>query len=120
MSDQTTPPRPTPSNNSAWFAGIVLILVGVFFLVRTFTGFDLDNWWALFILIPAFGSFSRAYSIYQTEGHMNSAARSAAIGGLIFTLIAVAFLFGLNFGYIWPLFLILGGLALLLNAFWKD
>jgi len=45
--------------------------------------------------------------------------RGPLIGGLLLTFIAAAFLFSLDFGNLWPVFLILGGIALLLNAFWS-
>jgi hypothetical protein len=38
------------------------------------------------------------------------------LGGLVLTFLAAVFLFNLNFGALWPVFLILGGIGLLLNA----
>ncbi|HQF70732.1 MAG TPA: hypothetical protein PLH39_05580, partial [Promineifilum sp.] len=46
----------------AWMPGLGLIAVGVIFLLANFTGFQLHNWWALFILIGAFGAFGSAIS----------------------------------------------------------
>ncbi len=100
----------------AWIGGAILILIGVIFLVQNVTGFSLRNWWALFLLIPAITSFGRASSIYQAEGRLTASARGAALGGLALTFLTAIFLFNLNFGALWPMFLILGGVALLLNA----
>jgi hypothetical protein len=105
-----------PNHRPAWIGGAVLITIGVFFLIRNLTGYTLNNWWALFILIPAVTSFGRVVTIYQAEGVLNSHARGALIGGLILTFIAIVFLFNLNFGSLWPVILILGGIAVILNA----
>ena len=96
--------------------GGVLILLGLIFLFQNMGIFILHNWWALFILIPAFGSYSSAYGIYQSNGRrFTYAVRGAVIGGVFFTLLAAAFLFGVSAGLFWPLVLILAGVALLVN-----
>ena len=100
----------------AWIGGGILILLGLIFLLQNMGIYFLQNWWALFILIPAFASFSSAYGIYQSNGHrFTHAVRGAAIGGVFFTLLTAAFLFGLSAGLFWPLVLILGGVSLLVN-----
>ncbi len=102
-----------------WIAGVVLIAIGVIFLVSNVTDFHLENWWALFILIPAVSSFGNAFASYQRHGRITRAARGSLTGGLILSLIASAFLFSLDWGLIWPLFLIVGGLSALLGG-WFD
>lgn len=105
-------------SSGGWIGGAVLILIGLVFLLRNTTAFDLENWWALFILIPAFGAFASAWNSYQNSGgRFTAAVRAPLIGGFIMLLVSMTFLFGLDFGLIWPAFLILGGIALLLNAF---
>ena len=37
---------------------IILILIGVVFLVKRLNLIEIQNWWALFILIPAISSLS--------------------------------------------------------------
>ncbi|HEX9595647.1 MAG TPA: hypothetical protein VF982_02115 [Anaerolineales bacterium] len=103
--------------SQSWVPGVVLILIGVVFLLRNyFPEYSLDNWWALFILLPAMSSFTRAVEIYRKDG-FNRSARSSVFWGLFFTLLSASFLFSLNFALIWPAFLIIGGLAMLLGAF---
>lgn len=102
-----------------WLAGIVLIAIGVIFLISNVSDFHLNNWWALFILIPAVSSFSKAYSSYQRHGRITRNARGSLTGGLILTLVASAFLFELDWGLIWPAFLIIGGLSALMGG-WFD
>ena len=102
-------------HSGAWVGGVVLIVIGVIFLLQNTIGFTLENWWALFILIPALSSFERAYRLYQEDGRLSGRARGQAVSGLIFTVITLAFLLG-GFGSWWPLLLIVGGLAMLANA----
>jgi hypothetical protein len=99
-----------------WMAGGALILLGIIFLAQNLGAFYLANWWALFILIPAVAAFAAAWNSYQANGRLTAAGRGSLIGGGIMTLIAAALLFGLDFGVLWPIFLIVGGLVVLLNA----
>jgi len=134
MSDRSPPPGPDDRNRyndhweerarrrngrwgegGAWFGGVVLILIGGFFLLRNF-GVDMpDNWWAVFILIPAFGAFSAAWSMYQRTGEFTSGAIGAAAGGVFLVLLALAFFIGLDIGKYWPVILIVLGAAAILG-----
>ncbi len=99
-----------------WLGGALLILLGVIFLLRNF-GLDYPfNWWALFILLPALGSFSAAWAFYSQTGRWGAPARGALIGGAVLTLIAVTFLFNLAWGLMLPALLILAGIAILVNV----
>lgn len=100
----------------AWVPGLILIGLGAFFLLRNFTDFRLDNWWALFILIPAFGSFGNFARVYRQSGRLSGEARGSLIGGLILTFIAATFLFSWDWGVVWPIFLIIGGVGALLSG----
>ena len=93
---------------------MILIDLGVIFLARNFGGFALDNWWALFILIPACGSFAAAWRIYQANGRKwTGSVAGPFTGGLILSAVAGIFLFNLDIGRLWPIFLILAGLGAL-------
>ncbi len=101
----------------AWIGGAILIALGVIFLVQNFTGYELRNWWALFILIPAVGAFGNAISSYrEAGGRLNAAARGSLIGAMVLTLIALAFLLDITSSLFWPILLIVIGLGLLLNV----
>lgn len=100
----------------AWLPGLILIGLGLLFLANNVTDFSFDNWWALFILIPAVGSFSKAIDALRSGGEFTRAVWSAIAGGLFFTLIAAAFLFELDWGLIWPAFLIIGGVSMIFGA----
>lgn len=105
---------------SKWIAGIVLIIFGVLFLLQNL---DIevpavDNWWALFILIPAIGAFIGAWNSYQeVGGRLTYAVRWGVVSGLILTMVALTFLLNLNWGLIWPIVLIVIGLAALIGGF---
>lgn len=114
-------PRHRGGYSSAWIWAFVLIATGVVFLLQN-TGaisFGHWNWWALFILIPAIGSFASAFSMHRAEGKVSSGARGSLIGGFVLLAVAVMFLFDLDWGKWWPIFLIIGGLSALAGSFWR-
>lgn len=119
MQDAPSPSAPSRSQNNNWVAGVALIVIGGVFLLSNLTDFYLNNWWALFIMIPAFSNFSNAWRSYQKHGRMNRRARGSLTGGMILSLITLAFLFDLDWGLIWPLFLIIGGLSALLGGWFE-
>lgn len=103
-------------SNPAWIPGLVLIGLGVIFLLNNLTDFHIDNWWALFILIPAVSALGNALRVYRNTGRLGEDGRGSLIGGLILMLVASTFLFSWNWAYIWPAFLVIGGIGLLLGA----
>ncbi len=98
-----------------WF-GLVLILLGFIFLAQQFGDFSFHNWWALFILIPAFSAFGSAYGIWRKAGRFNVAVWSTFYGGLFPLAVALIFLFDLDWGDYWPIFVILGGFGMLVSG----
>jgi hypothetical protein len=104
------------SRDIPWLPGVILIGLGLIFLLNNFTGYELQNWWALFILIPAVGSFSKAADIMRAEDGFTRQAWGAVAGGLILSLVTAAFLFDLDWGMIWSVFLIIGGMGLFLGG----
>ena len=98
-----------------WTGGALLILLGAIFLLRNFGLVYPFNWWALFILIPAFGAFGAAWTSYSQTGQLGAPARGALIGGTVLTLVAATFLFNLNWSLVLPALLILAGIAILVN-----
>ena len=104
--------------------GLVIIVIGLLFLAREH-GYKLDflwfhNWWALFILIPAVAMTARVVARIRRLGRFDAEAAGTSIGALATTLVAGMFLFDLNFGKWWPVFVILGGLSVLLSGFTKE
>ncbi len=102
--------------SDGWVGGAMLISLGLFLLLQNLTGFALHNWWALFILLPAVGAFTAAWSNYQEAGRMTAGVRGSLFGGCVLCLVSAAFLFGLNWAIVGPVLLLLAGAALLFNA----
>lgn len=101
-----------------WFA-LTLIFVGVLFLLRNYAGWQIDNWWALFFLLPAAGSLWGAYWLWRTTG-LGYAVAGPLITGLVLLTVAAIFLLDLEWAKIWPVFLVLGGLGALLPSLFRE
>jgi ABC-type multidrug transport system fused ATPase/permease subunit len=99
-----------------WMGGVMLILLGFVFLLQNMGINFLTNWWALFILIPAFWAYVAAWDVYQDHGQLTRGAASSLILGLMLTLLSFVFLLNLAINMFWPLLLIAGGLALVLTS----
>jgi len=102
-----------------WLAGVILVGLGLIFLFRNLEIFDLEQWWALFFLIPAAASFSDAWRHYRQAGEMKGRAVGSVIAGVLFVILTIAFLFGFDWRTYWPLILILVGIAVLAGAYWR-
>ena len=96
--------------STAW-GGIALIALGVIFLVQNYLGYELRNWWALFILIPAAAALSSAY--YAWRAGSSAAAAGSLTMGLVFVAIAAIFLLDLPWRLAWPVLFIVAGLGLI-------
>jgi hypothetical protein len=104
-------------HHTGWFAGLLLILLGLALLLEKMNIPFFVNWWALFILIPAFWSFVVAWNIYQANHRLARFGAGSLTVGILLTLLALIFLFNLAVGFLWPALLIVGGVALLAIAF---
>jgi hypothetical protein len=109
-------PRHQDHGNVPWVPGVILVALGLIFLLNNMTSLTINNWWAIFILIPAISQFGKAAHILNSEGEFTGQVWRALGGGVILCLVAAAFLFNLNWDLIWPLFLIIGGLGIFLGA----
>ena len=104
------------AQGNGWVGGAILILLGGIFLLQNFGVVYAFNWWALFILIPAVGAFGAAWTAYRQTGRLGIAARGSLIGGIVLSMVAVAFLFNLNWALVGPALLILAGFGILINV----
>ena len=109
-----------PFSDDIWI-GIVFICLGIFFILWNFDVLEyFDNWWAFFILIPALGSLVTAWSTYKRNDNVfTPKVRDEIFWGLMLSLVAAVFLFDLDWGKIWPGFLIIIGLEILLESVLK-
>jgi hypothetical protein len=118
MSEFSPAQTPPPSRNGAVIGGIFLIGLGVIFLLQNFGWFYIGNWWALFILLGTAAAWSKAWRAYQTSGQRITQAVSGPFFGGIFPLtVSLIFLFDLDWGTVWPVFLIIAGLSVLSRFF---
>jgi len=107
------------SGQGAWIFGAILILLGGVFLLQNLgvTGIYFNNWWALFILIPAFGAYERGLHNFREAGNqLTAGARNGFFTGFILLLVTIIFLFNLNWTYVGPIILVLAGLGILVNG----
>ena len=105
------------SGRSGLVWGGVLIVLGIVLFLQN-KGIPVPlNWWANFILIPAFWSFVRAWDTYREESRLTRRGAGALVGGTLLTVLALVFLFNIEFNTLWPVLLIVAGLALLLTGF---
>jgi hypothetical protein len=103
-----------------WVGGAILIALGLIFLAQNLGVKVLDNWWALFILIPAIGSLATGWNLYQANsGQWTPAARGSLITGFVLLVVTAAFLFNLNWSWVLPVLLILAGVGVLASVLAK-
>jgi len=118
MSELPAAQASSTNRNGAVISGLVLIGLGVIFLLQNYGLFYIGNWWALFILIGTAGAWGSAWHIYQNNGkRITPAVTGTFIGGLFPLAIALIFLFDLNWGTMWPVFLIIAGLSVMSRSF---
>lgn len=103
-------------SDSSWIPGLILVGLGLVFLLNNFFDIDfLNNWWALFILIPALANLNNAWRHYREAGRWNDAAIGSLTGGILIGFVALIFLFELSWSMFWPILLIILGAGILLR-----
>ena len=106
-------------SDSGWIIGVILIVLGGLFLLQNMGiyKFQLNNWWALFILIPAIGAFERALHYYRkAENQWTSQVSNSMLLGVVLGLVTLGFLFNIGWTYFGPALIILVGLGILFNV----
>jgi hypothetical protein len=97
--------------------GVALVLLGVLFLLQN-EGMlrPSGNWWAFFLLVPAVALAGTALSRYQAaDGRLTADARGALTAAVFLGALALSFLLDVDWGMWWPAFIVLAGVAVLLN-----
>ena len=105
---------PRPSFRWRLFPAVAIIAIGVLFLANNLgynlAWFDHGNGWAVIILLAAFAPLTRAWEVYQARGRFDAEVAYCLLSAGAVVLVACMFLFSLDWGVWWPLFVILGGL----------
>lgn len=116
----TPEPSNTPTRPIRWrlFPAIAIIAIGLLFLANNL-GYNLafldrGNWWAVIILLAAFAPLTHAYERHRAVGRIDAEVMYSLLSAAGVVLVAVLFLFELDWGTWWPLFVILGGLFTLI------
>lgn len=102
---------------------LVVIGIGVFFLLGNF-GFDfpfldVQNWWAWLILIAAVSPLSHALRRYRRVGTFDNAVLHSLLSAAAIVMVALIFILQLSWARWWPVFVIYGGLSMLVRESWR-
>ena len=107
-------------SSSLWI-GLIFIIGGATVLLNQMgvLSFEL-NWWALFILLPAFAILNGAYNRYRaTNDLFSTQVTFPALLGLFMVALSFRLLVGgswnFNWNLYWPLILILIGLGMVFS-----
>ena len=107
-------------NTTIWI-GLVFIFGGTVVLLSQLNILPFElNWWALFILFPAFGALASAYIRYRSMNDLfEMSVMIPALVGLFMLLLSVSLLVGdainLNLRVYWPIILIVLGLGMIIG-----
>jgi len=108
--------RSRKASGGVW-GGVILIFLGIIFLFQQVGSFSFDNWWAVFILIPALSSIGAAWRVFQSTGRFTHPGVLGPLYGAGYILmVALIFLFNLDWGIWWPLFVLWAGLGALASG----
>lgn len=101
----------TYRRHSGWSFGLVMIALGCLFLLRNY-GYPMpDNWWAFILLVPALPNLSRAV-YFARRGDLRETLVPLA-RACLYCFLAAAFLLDWDWAQIWPIFLIAGGVGMI-------
>jgi hypothetical protein len=104
---------------SAWI-GLGGIILGVGFLSHNLGILDpsqyYSRWWALPILIPALGGIVTELVLILRGKMFGFASFGNVIATLVFAVTGLIAFFGLDWNYLWPIFLIGIGLIILVGV----
>jgi hypothetical protein len=113
-------PSPIENPQGRTIGALVLIALGIIFLLQS-NGFVVNfAWWAVFILIPGALILGRGIMTYSQTGSLDSATRGSITGGTILLMVGAIFLFDLDWGKVWPVFLIVPGVFMLMGLYKSD
>ena len=94
---------------------LALILIGEGLLANNFLDIQFDTWWALFFLVPVIILFYQVWRDYQANGRFTRHSIGPLIGGLFVSSMVATFFFDLDWGQLWPVVFIFGGIGALLS-----
>ncbi len=100
--------------------GFIMVGLGTVFLLQAFGIISNDfPWWSFFIIVPGIGLLFGAFVNFMQYG-LDNRVKGQAFGSIMTLLVGLIFLFELDWGKVWPLFLIVPGIAMLLGLIGDD
>ncbi|MBT3251895.1 MAG: hypothetical protein HN729_12775 [Candidatus Marinimicrobia bacterium] len=114
MSDRKTKIEINIINDSKkenrYWTGALLVLLGIYLLLEK-SGYipELENWWALFIVLPGLATIGSAYKSLMDEGIITRRIIDRIASGVTIMFVGCVMLFGWQWSRIWPVFLIIIG-----------
>ena len=98
---------------------VLVIALGVVFLLNNLgvevPFFEVDNWWAWLILIGALSPLSCAVERYRRVGRVDDKVLHSLLSALAVVMVALMFILQLSWAQWWPLFVIYGGLTMMVR-----
>ncbi|HEY3644043.1 MAG TPA: hypothetical protein VGM16_01785 [Gammaproteobacteria bacterium] len=115
--------QPQESRHKMWSSlaiGLTVVAVGVAFLMDNF-GWRLPfyrphNWWAVFILVGALPLLLQAADHYRRSGIVDRTLLCLLLSASAPIMVATMFLLELSWDLWWPLFVIYGGLWVMIGG----
>ncbi|MEW9623749.1 LiaF transmembrane domain-containing protein [Rhodanobacter geophilus] len=113
------------TNTAAWrshriIPALLVVAVGLIFLCGNLgvqlPFLDWANWWAWFILLGAAWPLSEAWERYRAVGTVDGAVAQSLLSALAVAMVAMIFILDLSWAKWWPLFVIYGGLCMLVHG----
>lgn len=117
------------ANEARWNAGrigpaLAVIAIGVFFLLGNLDidvpFFHVAHWWAWLILLAAVAPLLRAVGRYRRTGGIDGEVLHSLLTCAVIVLVALMFILELSWTRWWPLFVIYGGLCMLVRGPRRD
>lgn len=93
-----------------------LLFTGVILTLQFTLHAGLPNWWAWFMVFPGIMAWALAHQVYQQEGYTPRVGGTFALG-LPVVMVGLIFVLNLDWGRVWPLFIIMAGLMALLSPY---
>ena len=102
---------------------LLVIALGAFFLLDNLgirvAFLDRQNWWAWLILLAAIAPLSDAVRRYRSLGAVDGAVLHSLLTAAAIVMVAMMFLLELSWWQWWPVFVIYGGLCMLVRN-WRN
>lgn len=116
--------RPTRRYHRRLIPALLVIAMGIFFLLGNLGVdvplFDHANWWAWFILTAAAWPLFDAVDRYRSTRSVDGEVLRSLLTAAVIVMVALMFILELSWQRWWPLFVIYGGLWMLVGSSRRD